>query len=151
MGQEIPYLGIFGLEFENKYYLIWNQQPEICLIEKLLKKKMKIPKFSTKIVFFGYFWARFFKKFYLVWNQHTEICQLDKYQEKTIMSKVVSKNALFGLFLRHYFQKKNVIIEISTLKFVNLVNFTKKKWCLRFWLKMRYLGFSWVIIFKKIM
>ena len=30
LGPKIPYLGIFGLEFNKDYYQIFNQHPQIC-------------------------------------------------------------------------------------------------------------------------
>ena len=35
----MPYLGIFGLEFEKNCSHIWNQHPQICLIANFAKKQ----------------------------------------------------------------------------------------------------------------
>ena len=105
LGQKIRYLGIFGVEFEKNYCLIWNQHPEIFLIEKCLKKKWKYLNFELKMPYLGSFGANFPKNNTLVWNQHTEICQFGKFRKKTMMSKVVIKNVLFVLFCGIIFKK----------------------------------------------
>ena len=54
---KMPYLDIFELEFVKNYCHIWNQHPQIMLIEKFCEKA-KILKFETKSALFKYFWAR---------------------------------------------------------------------------------------------
>ena len=55
-GTQNVWLGIFGQEFEKKYFHIWNQHPRNCLNAKHEIKKM--PTFSTENVLFGYFWMK---------------------------------------------------------------------------------------------
>ena len=57
--QKMPYMSIFGLEFEKKYH-IWNQRPWICLVSKF-GATLKIRKFEIKNARFGYFWAGIWK------------------------------------------------------------------------------------------
>ena len=91
---KLPYLGIFGLEFENNCH-IWNQHPWICLNAKFYKK---MPKFGTNNVLFGYFGAGIWKQYCHIWNQLPRICLIAKFCEKIKMSKFETKNALFGYF-----------------------------------------------------
>ena len=65
--EKMPCWGIFGLEFQNNCCHIWNQHPQICLIEKFLEK-INISKFGTKNGLFGNFWAKIFKSFCHIWN-----------------------------------------------------------------------------------
>ena len=55
---KMPYLGIFGQEFQKYYCHIWNQDPQICLIVKFCKKT-KIPNFGTKNALLGIFGLEF--------------------------------------------------------------------------------------------
>ena len=55
----MPYLGIFGLEFEKKYHIL-NQHPRICITSKF-HELMKTPKFWIKNALCGYFWVRILK------------------------------------------------------------------------------------------
>ena len=125
---------------------------------------------GQKIPYSGYFWARTWKKMYcFVWNQHPQVCQFAKFGKKKMMSKIVSKNVLFGQFLGYYFkkilsysksapsnlsnckyfQKTIAIFQISTLKVVNFANFGKKQSCWNLCPKLRYLGIFWARTFKK--
>ena len=61
---KMPYLGIFDQEslfwyfwarIKKNYCLIWNQHPQICLIENFAKKKKKKIKYGSKNALFGYF------------------------------------------------------------------------------------------------
>ena len=54
MGPKIPYLDIFGLEFDKKNCHIVNQYPRICLIGKF-QEITKTPKFLTKNASCWYF------------------------------------------------------------------------------------------------
>ena len=57
---KLPYLGIFGLEFENNID-IFEMSKLILFQLQSLAKKTKMPKFGTKNTLFGYFWARILK------------------------------------------------------------------------------------------
>ena len=50
----MPYLGIFGLEFESYFFVIEISNPWICLIAKFCEK-LKMPKFETENALFRYF------------------------------------------------------------------------------------------------
>ena len=47
LGPKIPYLGIFGLQVNKKYYQIFNQHTRICETIKVSSKTKK-NKFATK-------------------------------------------------------------------------------------------------------
>ena len=53
----------------KKYFHIWNQQPQICLLAKF-REKTKVPKFGTKSALFEYFWDGILKKYCHLWDQH---------------------------------------------------------------------------------
>ena len=52
LGPKIPYLGIFGLQFDKSYYQIFNQHPGICENIKFHRKQKNIH--GTKNALFGY-------------------------------------------------------------------------------------------------
>ena len=59
----MPYLGIFGLEFENNIVVIFEISAlRFDLITKFCEK-MKMSKFGAKNALFGYFGARILRKF----------------------------------------------------------------------------------------
>ena len=57
----MPYLGIFGLEFENN--IVMFEIIISTLSNCKISRKMKMPKFGTKNVLFGYFEARILKNY----------------------------------------------------------------------------------------
>ena len=95
--QKIPYLPIFGMQFENNIVIFCNEHPRICQIGRFREKK-KMPKFGTKNALFFFFFIGIWKKYCHIWNQHPRICLTGKFREKTKMPKFVTKNALFGYF-----------------------------------------------------
>ena len=58
--QKIPYLAIFGMQFENNIVIFWNEHPRICQIGRFHEKK-KMPKFGTKNALCVFFWLEFEK------------------------------------------------------------------------------------------
>ena len=70
----MPYLGIFGPEFDKNYCHNWNKHSRICLIAHF-GEETKMSQFGTKNALFGYFWARILKNYCHIWNQHPQICQ----------------------------------------------------------------------------
>ena len=54
----MPYLGIFGLEFENNIIIF-----KVSTLEFVKLRKMKTSKFGTKNALFGYFEARILKNY----------------------------------------------------------------------------------------
>ena len=139
----MPYLGIFGLEFEKHYSHIWNQHSSSNF---KFRKKTKMSKFGTKDVWFGYFWAG-------IWKQHPRICVFAKYNEIIKMPKFGTKSALFGYFwatiLKNYCQIWNQHLWISVI-----AKLGKKQKCLHLGQKKPYLGifdqkcFVWVFLGK---
>ena len=134
----MPYLGIFGLQFEKNCCHIRNQHLQISLTAKYYEI-MKMPKSAPKSTLFGCFWARILKNYCHIGNQHLQISVIAKLYKETKMLKFGTKNALLSIFdekcltwvfLGKNFKKTIVIFEISTLKFVYLQNFTKKQKCL---------------------
>ena len=56
-GTKMPYLGIFGLEFQKNYCHIWNHHPQICLFAKFYGKTT-MPEFGTNNAEFMHFCAK---------------------------------------------------------------------------------------------
>ena len=54
----MPYLGIFEVNFENDYYHISNQHPQICQIAKFCKNE-KLLKFGPNIRYLDVFLVEF--------------------------------------------------------------------------------------------
>ena len=50
----MPYLGIFGLEFENNIAIFEVSTVEFIQLQNFVKKKTKRPKFEIKIVLIEY-------------------------------------------------------------------------------------------------
>ena len=94
---KMPYLGIFGVEFQKWYCHIWNQHLQICVVARFFEKT-KIPKFGTKNALFGYLWARILKNYYHIWNELLRICLNAKFCKETKMPKFGTKSAIFGCF-----------------------------------------------------
>ena len=97
LGPKMPYLVVFGLEFQKKLLSYWNPHPQICLFAKF-HEKTKMPKFWTKNAWFGYFWTEIWKQYSHIWNQHPQICLIAKFLGKTKTPKFWTKMALFGYF-----------------------------------------------------
>ena len=53
----MPYLGIFGLEFENDF-VIFEIIPSSSSVAKF-REKTRMPKFGIKNALFGIFWLEF--------------------------------------------------------------------------------------------
>ena len=144
----MPYLGIFGLEFEKNCCHIWNQHPQ-KLSNCKFREKTKMSKLGTKNVWFGYFWAGIWKKYCHICNQHPQICLIAKYHEIMKMPKFGAKKPLFGYFgariSRNYCHIWNQHLRISVIaKFreeTKMPKFGTKNALLGyFWPKMLYLG-----------
>ena len=70
---------------------------QICQIVSF-DKKIKMPKFGTKIAWFGYFCARILKKYCYILNQHHQICIIAKCYKRAKSPKFGFKDALYGYF-----------------------------------------------------
>ena len=57
----MPYLGIFGLEFENDF-VIFEIIPSSSSVAKF-REKTRMPKFGIKNALFGHFLARILKNY----------------------------------------------------------------------------------------
>ena len=89
----MPYLSIFGLQFEKN----WRQHPQMSLIAKLVKKQ-KYLNLGSKMCDSGIFGLEFEKKYCHVWNHHPRIYLIENYIEIMKMPKFGTKSALFGYF-----------------------------------------------------
>ena len=76
LGPKIPYLGIFGLQFNKNYYQIFNQYFRICETIKFHPKQTK-NKLTTKNALLG-LWAGMFKDYYHICNERPQICLIAK-------------------------------------------------------------------------
>ena len=92
----------------KKYYCIWNQYFQICLIAKF-SEETEMPNFEIKNGLFEYLWPKMpdlgiaglelFKKNYChIWNQYLWICLIAKYGEIIRIPKFGTKNAFYGYF-----------------------------------------------------
>ena len=79
LGTKNALFGFFWGRISKNYCLILNQHTQICLIQKILRKKKK-PKFGTKN---ASFWVKILKNYGHVRNQHHQICLSRKFHEKT--------------------------------------------------------------------
>ena len=108
----MPYLSIFGLQFEKN----WRQHPQMSLIAKLVKKQ-KYLNLGSKMCDSGIFGLEFEKKYCHVWNQHPQICLIAKYHQIMKMTKFGTKVPCLGIFGLE-FSKTTIIVEINTFKLV---------------------------------
>ena len=121
-----------------------------------------MPKFGTKSALFWYFWAKkkkLLKNYCHIWNQHLQNIEIVKFLKKQKCLNLGSKMPYLGIFDQKclilvfsgkIFRKTIVIFEISTLEFVNLQNFTKKKTKMpKFGTKNASFGYFWGGIWKQ--
>ena len=87
MGPKIPYLVIFGLQFNKNYYHIFNQYSRIYETIKFHPKQKKI-NLGPKMLYWG-LWA---------------ICLIANFCAKIKILKFGTKNALFGCFSEHFWK-----------------------------------------------
>ena len=113
------YFGIFGLEFKKKLLSYLKSGPSNISICKFAKNA-KMLKCVTKNGRFRYFRTRIWKQYSHIWNPLPRICVIAKFCRKAKMPKLTTKNAIFGYFWpkMSYFDFKNVIFEIRTLKYI---------------------------------
>ena len=140
LGPKMPYLGIFGLEFEKNIH-IWNKRPWICLVAKF-GAKLKILKFGIKNTWFRSFWTGIWKQYCHISNQHPRICLYTKCREKVKMPKFGTKRylPLFGYFWVKILKKYCHIW--NQHPWICLIGkFCEKKKCQNLGTKMPYLGF----------
>ena len=91
MGPKIPYLGIFGLQFNKNYYQTFNQHTRICETIKFHPKQKK--KFGTKNTLFGSL-ARMLKNFGHISNKRPPNCVIAKFCAKFRILKFETKKCL---------------------------------------------------------
>ena len=95
LGPKILYLGIFGLQFNKKFYQIFNQHTRIFETIKFHRKRKK--KFGTKNALFGSL-ARMMKNYCHVSDKPSPNCVIAKFPAKIRILKFGTKNALFKCF-----------------------------------------------------
>ena len=88
---KIPYLGIFGLQFNKNYYQTFNQHTRICETIKFYPKQTK--KFGNKNTLFG-FLARMLKNFGHISNKRPPNCVIAKFCAKCRILKFGTKKCL---------------------------------------------------------
>ena len=127
LGPEIPYLGIFGLQFNKNYYQIFNQHTRICETIKFHPKRKK-KNLGPKMLYFG-LWLECWKTIviFLSFVQKLESLNLEP------------KNVLFKCFEQQLW-KTIVIFGISTLEFDLLQSFVQKIKIFKFGTKNALLG-----------
>ena len=96
LGPKIPYLGIFGLQFNRNYYQIFNQYSRIWKTIKCHPEPKK-NKLRTEKALLG-LWAGMFKDYCHICNQRSPICRIAKFRAKIRILKFGIKNVLFGYF-----------------------------------------------------
>ena len=93
LGPKIPYLVIFGLQFNKNYYHIFNQYYRI---NETIKFQSKQKKLRTKNALLGY-WAGMFKNYSHICNQGPPICLIAKFHAKIRILKFGAKNVYLGV------------------------------------------------------
>ena len=96
MEPKIPYLGIFGLQFNKNYYQTFNQYTRICETIKFHPKQKK-NKFGTKNALFGSL-AGMLKNYCHIFNQRPPNRLIAKFCTNIGILKFGTKRALFGCF-----------------------------------------------------
>ena len=91
---KMHYLSIFRKTFKKNHCPIWNQHPQICLLQNF-HEKTKIPNFEIKNAWFIYFWTGIWTQYCHIWNQHPRFCLTAEFRGKTKRPKFGTKNALF--------------------------------------------------------
>ena len=143
MGPKIPYLGIFGLQFNKNYYQVFNQRTRIRKTIKFHPKRKKI-NLGPKMLYLG-LWLECWKTIVIFLINGLQIVQLQSFVQKLEFLNLEPKNALFKCFGQRFW-KIIVILEISTLDFVLLQSFVQKIKILKFETKnVRFLYFgTWI-------
>ena len=131
--------GYFWGRISKNYSLIWNRNPQICLIAKNYKET-KMSKFGTKNHWFEYFLTGVWKQYCQIWNQYPQVCLIPNFAKKEKCLNVRAKLPNLDAF--ENFLTFLGIFEISTHKFVYFQNFTKEKKekCLNLRSNVLYLG-----------
>ena len=96
LGPKIPYLGIFGLQFNKNYYQIFNQHIRICETIKF-HPKWKKKKSETKNALFGSL-ARMLKNYCHISNKRPPNWVIAKFRAKIRILKFGTKNCLILVF-----------------------------------------------------
>ena len=145
LGPKIPHLGIFGLQFNQKYYQVFNQHPQISATINFHSKPKKINLWTKKLYLCLLAWK--LKNNCHVCNQHSPIFLIAKFHVKIIILKFRTKNALFRWFGQQFW-KIIVIFAISALEFVLMQSLVQKLNILKFETKHPLFGIFWVEIWK---
>ena len=94
LGPKIPYLGVFGLQFNIQFYQMFNQHTRIFETIKFHPKRKK-KKFRTKNALFGSL-AGMLKNYCHISNKRPPNYLIAKFRANIRILKLRSKNALFG-------------------------------------------------------
>ena len=141
----MPYLDIFGLEFQKTIVIFEVSTLEFVKFQNFVKKwkclnfGMKMPKFGTKYTLFGYFCARILKNICHIWYQHPQTSVTAKLLEKMKRPTFGTKNTLFRHFitgiLKYYCHIWNQHPRICLI-----AKFWGKTKMPKFWIKNAFLG-----------
>ena len=114
LGPKIPYLGIFGLQFNKNYYQIFNQYSRICETIKFHPKPKK--NLGPKMLYwvFGLECSKTIVIFVINALQFVQLQSFVQKLEFLNLGPKMPKLGVFGLKLENTI----VIIEISSLEFV---------------------------------
>ena len=115
LGPKIPYLGIFGLQFNKNYYQIFNQYSRICETIKFHPKQQK-NNLGPKMLYwvFGLECSKTIVIFVINALQFVQLQSFVQKLEFLNLGPKMPKLGVFGLKLENTI----VIIEISSLEFV---------------------------------
>ena len=141
MGPKLPYLDIFGLQFNKENCQIFNQHPRICEtinFHPKLKKKQK--NLGLKKLYLG-LWPGMLKNYYHICNQCPPICLIAKFCATIRIPELGTKNALFGCFGQQ-FRKTIAIFATRALEFVLLQSLVQKIKILKFGTKNSRFAYS---------
>ena len=122
LGPKLPYLDIFGLQFNKENCQIFNQHPRICETINFHPKWKKI-NLGLKTLYLG-LWPGMLKNYYIC-NQRPPICLIGKFCATIRILKIGTKNALFEC-IGQQFRKTIAIFATSALEFALLQSLVQK-------------------------
>ena len=143
----MPYLDVFGLEFENNISNVWNQHPKFVYLQNFVKKA-KCQELGPKILLFvTYFWAEVWKYFCHIWNLCPRTCLVEKFGAKIKILKFWTKTTWFGYFWVVIW-KTSCHIWNQRPRICLVANFGAKMKIHKFRTKNALFGYFWTKILK---
>ena len=96
-GPKIPYLVIFGVEFENTVAIFEIRTLKFVKLQNFAKIQNYI-NLETKVPYLGNFKVNFENNYCHIWNQHPHICEIAKFCKNTNLLKLGPKIRYLDVF-----------------------------------------------------